>query len=83
MTVPDWLAKRGGDLKPGSDGAVWYVLLSGQAHYAIAAVPVAGQFGSDIKQTNNGERFHNPAVYPSADAAILGGLDKLREALGW
>ena len=41
MTVPDWLTQRGGNLKLGSDGRTWYVLIGLQPQYSIVAVPVA------------------------------------------
>lgn len=83
MSAPDWLARRSGSLKLGSDGQTWYVLIDHEPQYSLTAVPVMGQFGCDIRQTNNGRRIESKGVHPSLGAAIQAGLDNLRKALGW
>ena len=83
MTAPDWLTQRGGALKLGSDGATWYVLFAGQPIYSLSAVPVDGKLGCVIRQTNNGARVAGAGQFATADEAIRGGLDDLRQALGW
>jgi hypothetical protein len=83
LTAPEWLKKRDGALKLGSDAATWYILLSGQPHYALTAAPTAGKFACHIKQTVNGQRLGVGSVYASADEALRGGLEELRLALGW
>jgi hypothetical protein len=83
MTAPDWLTQRGGDLKLASDGRTWYFLVGGQPQYSLMAVPVAGRFGCTIRQTINGKRIESKGVYATADEAVGGGLDDLRQALGW
>lgn len=83
MTAPDWLVKRGCDLKVGSDRRTWYVLLGPQPHYSLVAVPAGDRFGCAVRQTINGVRIDSPGTYPTADAALQGGLDDLRKALGW
>ena len=83
MTAPDWLVQRGGDLKLASDGRTWYFLVGGQPQYSLVAVPVGGRYGCAIRQTINGKRIESKGVYAAADAAIGGGLDDLRKALGW
>jgi hypothetical protein len=47
------------------------------------AVPVKGQYGCRITQTINGRRLDGGATYPSVEAALPGGLEELRKALGW
>jgi hypothetical protein len=83
MTPPEWLTQRGGTLKRGSDGSTWYVIFDGKPNYALNAVPVAGEFGCQVKQTINGRRLDSAASYAGADAAIAGGLEDLRKVLGW
>lgn len=83
VEAPDWLTRRGGGLKQGSDRRTWYVLLNGEPLYSVTAVPVAGQHGPVIKQTNNGKRIDSSGVFATADDAVRGGLEDLRKAVGW
>ena len=83
MTAPDWLVKRGCDLKLGSDNRTWYVYLGPQPQYSVLAVPVGAQFGPVVRQTINGQRIDSPGTYPTWDDALRGGLEDLRKALGW
>lgn len=83
MTVPDWLAKRGGTLKPGVQPLMWFVLIGG-LEYKVEARPAAGKFECAVQQSVNGKRLDDPAAtYPTAEAALVGGLEQLRAALGW
>jgi hypothetical protein len=83
MNAPDWLTRRGGSLKLGSDGRIWYVLFAGQPNYSLVDVPVAGKFACTIRQTINGTRTQSPETFATKDEAIRGGLDDLRKSLGW
>ena len=84
MTAPDWLVKRGCDLKIGSDRRTWFVLLGGQPQYSVVIVPVGSQFGSVVRQTINGQRVTpSSAAYATVEEALNGGLSDLRQALGW
>lgn len=83
VTTPDWLAQRGVQLRPSKDGQSWLVYLGPEPQYLLLAVPVKGQFGCRITQTINGRRLDSGATYPSLDAALRGGLEELRKALGW
>ena len=83
MTAPDWLIQRGGELKRATDDRTWYVLLGGQPQYSLVVVPVGGRYGTAIRQTINGQRIESTGVYPTPEAALGGGLDDLRKALGW
>lgn len=83
MTAPDWLTQRRGDLKRGSDGETWYVVIDGQPQYALTPAPVAGKFGCFVKQTNNGQRIECGAAYATAEDASRGAVEELRKALGW
>ena len=83
MTIPDWLAQCGGNLKLGSDGHTWYVLVGSQPQYSLIAVPVGGRFGCAIRQTINGKRIDSAGVCSSVNDAICAGLEDLRKTLGW
>lgn len=83
LQCPDWLETRGGGLKAGSTGGLWFVMLGGEPQYSLAAVPMEGKFGCTIRQTNNGKRIGGVVVYPSAEDALRGGLQELAKSLGW
>ena len=67
-TVPDWLKTRDGALKPGVRPETVFVMVSDCA----VSTPATGTRLDDEKTT-----------YPTADAALAGGLDQLRNVLGW
>lgn len=85
MTVatPEWLTQRGVHLQESENRLSWLVYLGKEPQYLLMAVPVKGQFGCRITQTINGRRLDGAATYPSVEAALQGGLDELRQALGW
>ena len=83
VTTPDWLTRRGVHLQTSKDGLSWLVYLDKEPQYLLMAVPVKGQFGCRITQTINGRRLDGGATYPSIEAALQGGLEELRKALGW
>lgn len=82
-TVPDWLAKRDGGLKPGIRDHMLYVLIGGAPQYKVEARPAGGQFTCAVQQSNNGKRLDDGTKYASADAALAGGLEQLKNKLGW
>ena len=83
VTTPDWLTRRGVHIQESKDGQSWLIYLDKEPQYLLMAVPVKGQFGCRITQTINGRRLDGGTVYPSVEAALKGGLDELRKALGW
>jgi hypothetical protein len=83
VTIPDWLSKHGGDLRGTPDGKAYAVFLDGEPQYVVVAVPAAGKYGTEVKQSVNGKRFESGATYPTAEEAVRGGLEDLRKALGW
>ena len=83
VTVPDWLKSRGGELKPSKDGHSCLVYFAGQPQYLLEPVPAKGKFGCRIIQSVNGKRLDGDGVWGSRDEALAGGLNVLREALGW
>ena len=83
LTTPDWLTQRGVRLQASKDGQSWLVYLDVEPQYLLLVVPVKGQYGCRITQTINGRRLDGGATYASLDAALHGGLDELRKALGW
>ena len=80
---PDWLTKHGGTLRPGIDGRSWFICFDGQPQYEVTPVPAAGKFAYKIRQTINGRRLDGKGIYPGEDDAVRGGLEDLRNALGW
>jgi hypothetical protein len=83
VTTPDWLSQRGVRLQASKDGQSWLIYLGQEPQYLLLAVPVKGQFGCRITQTINGRRLDGGATYSSVEAALNGGLDEWRKALGW
>lgn len=83
VTTPDWLTQRGVHLQESEDGRSWLVYLNKEPQYLLMAVPVKGQIGCRITQTINGSRLDAGATYASVEAALQGGLEELRQALGW
>lgn len=83
VTTPDWLAQRGVHLQQSKNNLSWLVYLDKEPQYLLMAVPVKGQFGCRITQTINGRRLDGDATFPSVEAALQGGLEELRQALGW
>jgi hypothetical protein len=82
--VPDWLAKRDGSLAPGLRDHTLVVSVSNKPHYRLDARPAMGRFACVVTQTQNGKPIDDgAAVYPTADAAFAGGLDRLKQRLGW
>lgn len=83
LTVPDWLTRRGGNVKLGSDQQTWFVTFDDKPHYSLRPVPAAGKHGCAVRQTENGRRFDHAQVYDTPEAALRGGLDGLGKELGW
>ena len=84
MTVPDWLQARGGALKHGVRPETTFVMLDGNPLYKLEVRPAAGKFACAVSSTVNGKRHDDPkTTYADPAAAIAGGLDQLRTALGW
>lgn len=84
LTVPDWLARHDGTLEPGLRDHMRFVLIGGAAQYKLEARPAGGTFICAVQQSVNGRRLDEGAArYPTADAALAGGLDQLRANLGW
>jgi hypothetical protein len=83
ITVPEWLARRGGSLRPSSDPRIWLLMFQGQPQYRLTPVPVGGKYGCAVEQTINGKRIPSPSAATSEEEAIRAGLEDLRKALGW
>lgn len=82
--VPEWLAKRDGGLAPGLREHTLVVTVSQQPRYRLDARPAKGQFACWVAQTQNGKLIDDAAaVYPTLDAAFAGGLERLKQQLGW
>jgi hypothetical protein len=83
VTIPEWLTRHGCTLGQGSDGRTWFVLLDGEPQYRLVPVPASGKFSCQVTQTINGRRLDRGGVHSSEEAALAGGLEDLRRALGW
>lgn len=83
VSAPDWLAKRGGELRQAPDRQSWVVCFDGQPQYRLRPLPAAGKHGCEVEQLINGKRLEGKSTYPSADDAVRGGLEDLRKTLGW
>ena len=81
--VPDWLKRHDGSLKPGLSDRTVYVLFGGEPHYRLDARPAGGTFACAVTQTENGRLLGDDTKYDSLDAALAGGLETLRNRLGW
>jgi len=83
VSTPEWLTKRGDELKPSVDGRSWSVYLSGCLMYVLTVVPAKGKFACRVAQTNNGKRLDKGGVWDTIENAARGGLEDLRVGLGW
>jgi hypothetical protein len=83
VTTPDWLALHGGELRPSKDGRSWVVYLNREPQYLVMPVPAGGKFSCRLSQTVNGRRLDGKGTYPTPEDAARGGLEDLRQALGW
>lgn len=83
VTTPDWLTRHDGELRASADGRSWLVYLGGEPQYLLLAVPAGGKFACRVSQTVNGRRFDRGSTFPTLEDAARGGLEDLREALGW
>jgi hypothetical protein len=83
IAAPDWLELRNGEFRRGVVEGSWLVLFSGSPQYRLETRPAKGKFTCAVVQSNNGRRIDKGIEYPDANAALAGGLDELRQALGW
>jgi hypothetical protein len=83
MQTPDWLARRGGELRPGVGGNSQVVVFDAAPQYRLEPRPTGGKYGCRIVQSINGREVPSPGAYPSLEDAFRGGLEDLRKSLGW
>lgn len=83
LATPEWLARHGGELRPGVDGHSRVAYFDGRPHYTLVPVPVKGRHGCCVMQTINGKRVDTGGAYNTVEDALRGGLEDLRKALGW
>ena len=83
MNAPEWLARRDGSVRPGQEASTFLVIVNGEPLYRLFATPASGQFTCVVTQTNNGKRLDGGRLYSTIEAALAGGLEELREKLGW
>lgn len=83
MTVPEWLKSRDGNLRPGVGADTVFVMIAGEPQYRLNARPAGGRFACNVTQTVSGRPLGDATEYDTADAAFAGGLERLRNVLGW
>ena len=83
ISTPEWLAKRGGEVRESVMGQTWVIFLDHEPQYRVTVVPAAGKHACQVWQTNNGRRLESGSTYPTVDEAATEGLEDLRKALGW
>jgi len=85
MTIdtPDWLARHDGGLRLAPDGRTWLVLFNGGPQYKVTPMPAAGRHIGMIVQTVNSRRIDQGTTYATAEETVRGGLEELRNHLGW
>lgn len=84
VRTPEWLSQRDGTLTPGVMAGTHHVLIGGRPLYRLDVRPVGGNSACTITSSINGHRFEDPTVtYDGAVAALAGGLEQLRNRLGW
>jgi hypothetical protein len=83
VTAPEWLTQHGGRLQASSDGQSWLVYFAGEPQYLLQPRPAGGKFSCRVAQTVNDKRLDRGAVHATPEEAVRGGLEDLRQALGW
>ena len=83
FSAPEWLSRHSGDVRPGTVGNSWLVLVAGEPQYRLVPVPADGKYSCQVIQTINGKRLDKGSTFASPDEACRGGLEDLRLALGW
>ncbi len=81
--TPDWLADHDAVLRSGVGQGAWLVVVGGRPLYRLVAAPAKNQFACAVVQLNNGKRLDKGGTSATPEAALQGGLDDLRAALGW
>ncbi len=82
-TMPEWLSKREGSLRHGLNDRTVFVFLGDQPQYRLDVRPAGGKFGCAVTQTVNARRLDDDVTYATAADALSGGLEQLRNKLGW
>jgi len=83
MLTQDWLTIRDAEIRPSANGQSWLVYQGGKFLYVIAAIPADGKFSNKIMVSFNGHQIQKGQIYETAQEALEGGLEELREYLGW
>ena len=84
IPVPEWLKVRDGALRPGVRPETYFVMVGGEPLYKLEVRPAAGTFACAVTETVNSRRLDDAkATYPTPDTALAGGLEQLRNKLGW
>jgi hypothetical protein len=76
------LTRRGGVFRAGI-GNTWYVVFNDRPQFALRVAPAGGKLTCLVTQSQSGKRLDQGTVYPTEEDALRGGLEHLRQALGW
>jgi hypothetical protein len=83
-TMPDWLSRRRGQIERGVEPETRFVLIDGEPLYKLEVRPAGGRFTCAVTETANGRRLDDgAATFARFAEALAGGLERLREKLGW
>ncbi len=83
LASPNWLTQRNGGIREGLNQQTVLVTLNGHPMYRLYVTTASGKHTCVVTQTNNGKRLDANKIYDSPGAALNGGLEELRQALGW
>jgi hypothetical protein len=84
VVVPEWLTLRSGTLKPGVKPETQFVMIGTQPLYRLDLRPAGGRFTCAVVFTVNGSRLDDGVTtYATPHEAYAGGLEQLRNKLGW
>lgn len=81
--APRWLALHHASLRAMPDQVSWAVLFGSEPEYRLQSLPAGGGFTCLIVRTVSGRRLDRGGIYASAEDALHGGLEELRQVLGW
>ena len=83
QSTPDWLARHYCRLQAEGNGKSYLVLLDHKPQYLLTPIPLRGKFGCAVMETINGRRLDRGGTFATNEEAVAGGLEDLRQALGW
>ncbi len=83
VATPEWLARRGGNLRAGNPGYSLFVDVAGAPLYKLVIAPAGGSFVGHVTETITGRLVGDQASGATKEAAARAALEVLRKELGW